>query len=159
MTLENKSCQLVLPARDTLTENCLTGKCIPLLRNSLKSCLWLLWTKSLASPSPRAPLCLNEQRCIHVPPFRLHFLMVSNTLFETQEVQPIGLLFITSTQQQDQDRGHRICPATKSALWSSKWGVRAERGVGVDPLFELSPGPFVRRSLFEWERSANHNRP
>ncbi|KAK2873100.1 hypothetical protein Q8A67_022997 [Cirrhinus molitorella] len=62
-----------------------------------------------------APLRLNEQPCIHVPPFRLHFLMVSNTLFETQEVQPIGLLFITSTQQQDQDRGHRICPATKSA--------------------------------------------
>lgn len=98
------------------------------ITSKLSEKLSVVWTKSLASPSPRAPLRLNEQRCIHVPPFRLHFLMVSNTLFETQEVQPIGLLFITSTQQQDQDRGHRICPATKSASWSSKWGVWAERG-------------------------------
>lgn len=128
MTLKNKSCQLVLAARDTLTENCLTGKCIPSLLNSLKSCLWMLWTKSPTSPSPRAPLHLNEQACIHVPPFRLHFLMVSNTLFETQEVQPIGLLFITSVQQQDQDRGHRFCPATKSASWSSKWAGQDGEG-------------------------------
>lgn len=88
----------------------------------------MLWTKSPTSPSPRAPLHLNEQACIHVPPFRLHFLMVSNTLFETQEVQPIGLLFITSVQQQDQDRGHRFCPATKSASWSSKWAGQDGEG-------------------------------